>query len=94
MTNTGRGSNAPMSPKAARDAGVKLAFWSGNEMYWRTRYGNSISSDATAYRTLISYKETWSPSASIDPSDQWTGTFRDPRLSPPAIGGKEFPKTP
>ena len=57
-------------------------------MYWRTRWGDSISSDATAYRTLISYKETWAlPGASIDPSDQWTGTFRDPRLSPPAIGG-------
>ena len=70
--------------QAARDAGVNLSFWSGNEMYWRTRYGNSISSDATAYRTLISYKETWSPSASIDPSNEWTGTFRDPRLSPPA----------
>lgn len=73
--------------QAARDAGVNLAFWSGNEMYWRTRWGNSISSDATAYRTLISYKETWSPAASIDPSDEWTGTFRDPRLSPPAVGG-------
>ena len=47
--------------QAARDAGVNLAFWSGNEMYWRTRWGNSISSDATAYRTLISYKETWAP---------------------------------
>ncbi|MCA1453720.1 DUF4082 domain-containing protein [Bradyrhizobium sp. BRP22] len=72
--------------EAARDAGVNLAFWSGNEMYWRTRWGNSISSDATAYRTLISYKETWANS-SIDPSDQWTGTFRDPRFSPPATGG-------
>jgi ligand-binding SRPBCC domain-containing protein len=73
--------------QAARDAGVNLSFWSGNEMYWRTRWGNSISSDATAYRTLISYKETWSPGTSIDPSNQWTGTFRDPRQSPPAIGG-------
>ena len=73
--------------QAARDAGVNLSFWSGNEMYWRTRWGNSISSDATAYRTLISYKETWSPGASIDPSNEWTGTFRDPRLSPPSIGG-------
>lgn len=73
--------------QAARDAGVNLAFWSGNEMYWRTRWGNSISSGATPYRTLISYKETFSPGASIDPSDQWTGTFRDPRLSPPAVGG-------
>ncbi|MEH2514174.1 VCBS repeat-containing protein [Nitrobacteraceae bacterium AZCC 1564] len=73
--------------EAARDAGVNLQFWSGNEVYWRTRWGNAISSDGTAYRTLISYKETWSPSASIDPSNEWTGTFRDPRLSPPAIGG-------
>ncbi|WP_245319776.1 DUF4082 domain-containing protein [Bradyrhizobium sp. LMTR 3] len=72
--------------QAARDAGVNLSFWSGNEMYWRTRWGNSISSDGTAYRTLISYKETWANS-SIDPTDQWTGTFRDPRFSPPATGG-------
>ncbi|RFB85568.1 adhesin, partial [Rhizobium leguminosarum bv. trifolii] len=73
--------------EAARDAGVNLMFWSGNEVYWRTRWGNAYSADGTPYRTLISYKETWSPSASIDPSNQWTGTFRDPRLSPPAIGG-------
>ncbi|MBR0739354.1 DUF4082 domain-containing protein [Bradyrhizobium liaoningense] len=72
--------------EAARDAGVNLEFWSGNEVYWRTRWGNSISSDGTPYRTLISYKETWA-NASIDPTDQWTGTFRDPRFSPPAIGG-------
>lgn len=72
--------------QAARDAGVNLAFWSGNEMYWRTRWGNSFSSDNTPYRTLISYKETWANS-SIDPSNEWTGTFRDPRFSPPAIGG-------
>ncbi|MBX4869859.1 DUF4082 domain-containing protein [Rhizobium bangladeshense] len=73
--------------EAARDAGVNLQFWSGNEVYWRTRWGNAYSADATPYRTLISYKETWSPSASIDPSNEWTGTFRDPRLSPPAVGG-------
>jgi VCBS repeat-containing protein len=73
--------------EAARDAGVNLMFWSGNEVYWRTRWGDSFSADATDYRTLISYKETWAPGSSIDPSDQWTGTFRDPRQSPPAIGG-------
>ncbi|MGR9080364.1 DUF4082 domain-containing protein [Rhizobium leguminosarum] len=73
--------------EAARDAGVNLMFWSGNEVYWRTRWGNAYSADGTPYRTLISYKETWSPGASIDPSNEWTGTFRDPRLSPPAIGG-------
>ncbi|MBB3312411.1 VCBS repeat-containing protein [Rhizobium sp. BK196] len=73
--------------EAARDAGVNLMFWSGNEVYWRTRWGNAYSADGTPYRTLISYKETWAPGSSIDPSNEWTGTFRDPRLSPPAIGG-------
>ncbi|NKM36058.1 DUF4082 domain-containing protein, partial [Rhizobium laguerreae] len=73
--------------EAARDAGVNLMFWSGNEVYWRTRWGNAYSADGTPYRTLISYKETFSPTASIDPSNEWTGTFRDPRLSPPAVGG-------
>jgi hypothetical protein len=28
--------------EAARDAGVNLQFWSGNEVYWRTRWGNSL----------------------------------------------------
>ncbi|MFW2233634.1 DUF4082 domain-containing protein [Rhizobium sp. CRRU65] len=73
--------------EAARDAGVNLMFWSGNEVYWRTRWGNAYSADGTPYRTLITYKETFSPGASIDPSNEWTGTFRDPRLSPPAVGG-------
>ncbi|MBP2490170.1 VCBS repeat-containing protein [Rhizobium leguminosarum] len=74
--------------EAARDAGVNLMFWSGNEVYWRTRWGNAYSADGTPYRTLISYKETWGPpGTSLDPTNEWTGTFRDPRLSPPAIGG-------
>ncbi|MGI6856336.1 DUF4082 domain-containing protein [Mesorhizobium sp. 1B3] len=72
--------------EAARDAGVNLAFWSGNEVYWRTRWGTAFSADGTPYRTLICYKETWAGS-SIDPSNEWTGTFRDPRFSPPAVGG-------
>ncbi|MCW2225810.1 VCBS repeat-containing protein [Bradyrhizobium japonicum] len=65
--------------EAARDAGVNLEFWSGNEMYWETRFAPSISSDQTNYRTLVSYKETWA-NADTDPSSQWTGTFRDPRF--------------
>ncbi|HWK68609.1 MAG TPA: N,N-dimethylformamidase beta subunit family domain-containing protein, partial [Rhizobiaceae bacterium] len=72
--------------EAARDAGVNLSFWSGNEVYWRTRWGTAFSADGTPYRTLICYKETWANS-SIDPSNEWTGTFRDPRFSPPAVGG-------
>ena len=34
--------------EAARDAGVHLAFFSGNEMYWKTRWENSIDSSGTA----------------------------------------------
>lgn len=72
--------------EAARDAGVNLQFLAGNEGYWRTRYENSADGSNTGYRTLVSYKETWS-NAKIDPSPQWTGTWRDPRFAPPAQGG-------
>ena len=67
--------------EAARDAGVNLMFLSGNEVYWKTRYEASADSSNTAYRTLVSYKETWS-NAKIDPSPEWTGTWRDPRFAP------------
>src|SRR5206468_42812 len=42
----------------------------------------------TPYRTLVCYKET-NANQPIDPSDPptWTGTWRDPRFSPPADGG-------
>ncbi|WP_235777033.1 N,N-dimethylformamidase beta subunit family domain-containing protein, partial [Rhizobium mesoamericanum] len=72
--------------EAARDAGVNLCFWSGNEVYWETRFAPSISSGAQAYRTLVCYKET--RAGPIDPDNQWTGTYRDPRfVSPTAVGG-------
>ncbi|HEY3083257.1 MAG TPA: N,N-dimethylformamidase beta subunit family domain-containing protein, partial [Chloroflexota bacterium] len=73
--------------EAARDAGVDLAFFSGNEVYWKTRYENSIDGSGTAYRTLVCYKETQA-NAKVDPSPEWTGTWRDPRFSPPADGGR------
>ncbi|HLZ38372.1 MAG TPA: N,N-dimethylformamidase beta subunit family domain-containing protein [Mycobacteriales bacterium] len=44
--------------EAARDAGVNLAFFSGNEVYWKTRWEPSIDASGTPYRTLVSYKET------------------------------------
>ena len=53
--------------ETARGAGVNLAFFSGNEMYWKTRYEPSIDGSNTAYRTLVSYKETLA-SAKIDPA--------------------------
>ncbi|MFL6449643.1 MAG: N,N-dimethylformamidase beta subunit family domain-containing protein [Bryobacteraceae bacterium] len=82
------------SVQAARDAGVHLAFFSGNTMFWKTRWENSTASTDTStsnpqYRTLVCYKETHA-NAVIDPADPpiWTGTWRDPRFSPPADGGK------
>ena len=74
--------------EAARDAGVHLAFFSGNTNYWKTRWENSIDGAGVPYRTLVSYKETWA-NAVIDPNNPtWTGTWRDPRFSPPADGGR------
>jgi hypothetical protein len=72
--------------EAARDAGVNLAFFSGNEVYWKTRYESSQDGSNTAYRTLVCYKETWA-NTKLDPSAEWTGTWRDPRFSPPSNGG-------
>ncbi|WP_201295937.1 DUF4082 domain-containing protein, partial [Cyanobium sp. Copco_Reservoir_LC18] len=82
--------------EAARDAGVNLLFWGGNDVYWKTRWETSIV-DGVAYRTLVCYKETranYSPDAgpgdyaNIDPSNEWTGTWRDLRFvgNPGATG--------
>lgn len=73
--------------KAARDAGVNLAFFTGNGMFWKTRWENSIDGSNTAYRTLVCYKETLA-FAKIDPTSTWTGTWRDPSFSPPSDGGQ------
>jgi hypothetical protein len=74
--------------EAARAAGVHLAFFSGNEVFWKTRWEPSIDGTATQHRTLVSYKETHA-NAKIDPlANVWTGTWRDPRFSPPADGGR------
>ena len=53
--------------EAARAAGVHLAFFSGNEVFWKTRWENSMSTPATSYRTLVTYKETHA-NAKIDPA--------------------------
>jgi hypothetical protein len=82
--------------EAARDAGVSLAFLSGNEGFWKTRWEKSIDGSKTPYRTLVCYKETLGPSATpaataaVDPLDPptWTGTWRDPTKSPLADGGR------
>jgi hypothetical protein len=62
--------------EAARAAGKHLAFFSGNEVYWKTRYEDS-------YRTLVCYKEgtlgenvCGSKCDPLSPSI-WTGLWRD-----------------
>src|SRR5215471_7077781 len=74
---------------AARDGGVNLAFFTGNTMWWKTRWANSQYNNEP-YRTLITYKESLD-SVRSDPADPptWTGAWRDPRFSPPADGQPE-----
>jgi hypothetical protein len=81
--------NQRANVEAARGVGVHLAFFSGNEIFWKTRWENSIDGSNTQYRALVCYKET-TDDAVIDPADPptWTGTWRDPRFSPPADGGR------
>src|SRR5262249_42196195 len=80
--------NQRANVEAARAAGVNLAFFSGNEMFWKTRWEPSIDGSGTDHRTLVCYKETGA-NAKIDPlPDVWTGTWRDPRFSPPADGNR------
>ena len=76
--------------EAARAAGVNLAFFSGNSIFWKTRWEPSIDGTNTPYRTLVCYKERTFDNAVIDPQDPptWTGIWQDGRFSPPADGGR------
>src|SRR5579872_1232861 len=75
------------SVTAARDAGVNVAFFAGNLMWWKTRWAASQFGNEPN-RTMVVYKESLD-SATSDPADPptWTGEWRDPRFSPPADGG-------
>ena len=45
--------------ESARGAGVHLAFFSGNEVFWKTRWESEhLDARDDRYRTLVSYKET------------------------------------
>ncbi|WP_433876425.1 DUF4082 domain-containing protein [Sinomonas atrocyanea] len=71
--------------EAARDAGVNLAFFSGNEVFWRTRWEASRAGTTTAGRTLVAYKDTHFDTPT-DPVS-WTGTWADPRFGTASGGG-------
>ena len=70
--------------EAARAAGKNLAFFSGNEVYWKTRWENSVDGTNTPFRTMICYKEGTLPTigenacgGKCDPTTEWTGLWRD-----------------
>ncbi len=77
------------SVENARDHGVNLAFFSGNDIYWRIRYEDSVLGATGDQRTMVVYKEgSLAPSPesehrrcylnfSCDPSGQWTGLWRE-----------------
>src|SRR5439155_835008 len=50
--------NQRANVETARAAGVNLAFFSGNEVYWKTYLANSIDASNTPNRTLVTYKDT------------------------------------
>jgi N,N-dimethylformamidase beta subunit-like protein/uncharacterized protein DUF4082/Big-like domain-containing protein len=72
--------------QAARNAGVNLAFLSGNEVFWQTRFEPSIDGSATANRTLVTYKDTHFETI-VDPTGTGTGTFE----APANMGGAGMP---
>src|SRR5207237_9923641 len=78
--------NQRANVEAARDGGVNLAFFSGNEVFWKTRWESS-QFGAQPYLTLVSYKETLN-NAQIDPLPEWTGAEQAPPFSPPADSGR------
>ncbi len=69
---------------AARDSGTNLAFFSGNDVYWRTRWEPSQDGTSTPNRTLVCYKDTWAETR-IDPVTP-TSTWRDPRFGDLGFG--------
>jgi N,N-dimethylformamidase beta subunit-like, C-terminal/Domain of unknown function (DUF4082)/Bacterial Ig-like domain/Bacterial Ig domain len=78
---------------AARKAGVDLAFFSGNEVFWKTQLEPSIDGTNTPNRTLVTYKETKMefnpPDGITNPSGVWTGSWMDPAG---ASGGGDKPE--
>ena len=75
-TSTGRAISA-RSVEAARDAGVNLAFFSGNEMYWKTRCEPSI--DGLDHRRTGRWSATRTRSAA-------RSSIRLPNVDRPAPG--------
>ncbi|WP_407180092.1 DUF4082 domain-containing protein [Bradyrhizobium sp. STM 3562] len=72
--------------QAAVNAGVNLAFMSGNEIFWQTQFAPSIDGSNTANRTLVTYKDSHFQKL-VNPSGQGTGSFE----APTSWGGAGMP---
>ena len=70
--------------KAAADAGVNLAFLSGNEIYWDIELAPSFDASHTANRTVVEYKDIWSGTQldRMGRANGGAGLFRDPVYGP------------
>ncbi|HEX4304643.1 MAG TPA: DUF4082 domain-containing protein [Solirubrobacterales bacterium] len=75
--------------EAAREAKVNEAFFTGNETFWKTRWGASIDSSKTPYRTVTTYKETHF-NEPVDPEEPnvSTSSWADPRFGTKGGAGK------
>ena len=70
--------------EAARDAGVNLAFFSGNEVFWKTRWESATA----RHRTLVCYKETHA-NANDRPDRRVDGHLARPARQPGAARAGE-----
>ena len=68
--------------KAAADAGVDLAFLSGNQIYWDIELAPSFDASHTANRTVVEYKDIWS-GTQLDPNG--TSKRRSGSVSRPCL---------
>ena len=75
--------NQRQNVEAARAAGIHLAFFSSNAVFWKVRWEESIDRSGQPYRTFVTYKEPDS-NTKMDPKPGiWTGTFLDHRSMNP-----------
>ncbi len=92
-TSTGRPASGPTSRPPATPAS-NLAFFSGNEIYWKTRWESSADGwRAPPYRTLVSYKEGDAQGSAEHWNCFGTSTATRTRPSGRASGARTRPAT-
>ena len=83
--------SAPTSRRRATP-GVNLAFFSGNEVFWKTRWSRAPS--ARRGQPHAGHLQGHAlPGRGQDPVE-WTGTWRDPRFAAPPESGRRRTRSP